>query len=1812
MRRILFLWYIFILLMVGTPSWLRAQNCGIEDTIAIPVNRPVPYDFQISDVVNNDLADPAQGICGIELDFDHRFSENLEISLISPSGQRIQLMGPNSPDQLAFTFGAKWKINFVPCAETAQPDSGYVAKWSNSQSRNFVSGGRYKGSYYPFSGCLEDFDTGSVNGTWRISINNNPSIYPGNITHFRLRFCDERGFICCNADAGSLAAVPDVQGCQGDSSLDLTLQPDYGATAKPDSTEYGYTYVISQNGLIIGYDSLANLRTFQPGNYTVCGLSYRRADRDSLPLANANYPLDTLRRQLNGNLLLYCGKITTNCIEVTIGTPPPTAFVSDTICQGESYRIGNQSLTIAGAYNVTLKSAGGCDSLVRLTLTVVNPSITNLNLAICPGDSVVVGISIYKTAGTYTDTLSNVNGCDSIINLTLAIQPIIQTAITVSICEGGRYLIGNDTLTVPATYRITLPSAQGCDSIVNVTLTISRPVAIITPPDTISCANPNVTLTGSTSTPAGQLIYTWTDTTGMQLNTTSDLTVNAPGKYILTVSQLSNGTTCTASDTVQVVGSSQPPIADAGDTIPINCINSTVQLGGANTSVGANFRYLWRALNGNILGDSTRTTARADATGDYILIVTNTLNGCIASDTVTVMPDFNPPTAEAGAPDTLTCGQTSVTLDATGSSTGANFFYAWINATGDTIGTMLTQNVDEAGTYIFRVLNVINGCVATDSVKISTETGMPMVTLADSILIPCTVDTFTIRAIVNPPNGNYRLSWNGPVIIGAANRDSIQINQAGTYIFSVTNLQNNCAVNDTVIVTKQDCDICIQLDVPDTLTCQVPILTLTAAFCEICDNCTLNWTTTNGNILSGANTLTPTVNAGGRYTLTVTNTSGFSDTFNLEVFQSAAIPTLIILQPDTINCTQSSVTLDGSGSATDTNIRYAWRNAAGNIIGTNTTQVVTIAGNYIFEVTNIQSGCTARDTVQVSGDTLRPIANAGIDTSLSCTRTSVVLSGNGSSTGANFSYNWTTSGGNIVSGATTLTPTVNAPGLYILTVTNVLNNCVATDSVRVLPSGDLPTVPTFRDTFLTCNNPILTLTGAVPSGNFQARWCELDANNNPINCTNNPTLTISSAGTYLFEITDLNTGCRNSTTAQVLDQRNSLVADAGTGDTLGCNQTSIQLSGSVTPDSANYRYKWTALNGSPITNDSTLAPTVTQPDIYILQITNLDNGCVANDSVEVLQNAQTPTAFAGYDSTLNCVTTSLQLQGTAVGGNLRFEWTTQNGNIVSGANTLTPTVNQPGIYFLLVTNPSNNCTAQDTVEIRQRAQPPTAIISNINGLTCINMTATLDGSTSTSQTGTALTYTWSALNGGNLTGNLTSPSIQTQTPGTYQLIVTDPSNSCRDITIADVRSDLKNPEIPLPTPLPLTCLRKEITLPATTNVANVDLKWIDSTGRVLGVANAVVTITQPGVYRLLVTGRTNGCVDTTRTMVTIDTLSPNITIAPTGNLSCNNNSAPLIASVAGGGTFTYNWTTSDGKILSGATSSTATAGSGGTYLVQVTDVNRGCVGQASVAVDETEAAIRQAFFTITPPNCIRQGSGFVQIDSVSGGTAPYQYGLGELPLADDDYFQNIRAGAYILRLQDTNGCEWDTTLIVPQPTGISVELGEDLLINFGDTVQIKALTDSTRFQSIFWTVNTIPFDSINTQLTVSPPLTTEYAVTVTANNGCTATDILIVAVTQTIDVFIPNVFTPNDDGANDVFMVYGGDNVMEVKTFMIFDRWGNHIFQAGPFQPNDPTFGWDGSFNGQAMDAGVYIFAAQVLLKDGRTEMIKGDVTLLR
>ena len=237
-----------------------------------------------------------------------------------------------------------------------------------------------------------------------------------------------------------------------------------GTTTHTTATHVVHSDVLTAGN---GCDSTVNLTLTILPTFTT-DLTESICDGDSYTVGTSTY---TTAGTYSDVLTASNGCDSTVNLTLTI-LPTFTTDLTESICDGDSYTVGTSTYTTAGTYSDVLTASNGCDSTVNLTLTILPTFTTDLTESICDGDSYTVGTSTYTTAGTYSDVLTASNGCDSTVNLTLTILPTFTTDLTESICDGDSYTVGTSTYTTAGTYSDVLTASNGCDSTVNLTLTI--------------------------------------------------------------------------------------------------------------------------------------------------------------------------------------------------------------------------------------------------------------------------------------------------------------------------------------------------------------------------------------------------------------------------------------------------------------------------------------------------------------------------------------------------------------------------------------------------------------------------------------------------------------------------------------------------------------------------------------------------------------------------------------------------------------------------------------------------------------------------------------------------------------------------------------------------------------------------------------------------------------------------------------------------------------------------------------------------------------------------------------------------------------------------------------------------------------------------------------------------------------------------------------------------------------------------------------------------------------------------------------------
>ncbi len=333
-----------------------------------------------------------------------------------------------------------------------------------------------------------------------------------------------------------------------------------------------------------------------------------------------------------------------------------------------------------------------------------------------------------------------------------------------------------------------------------------------------------------------------------------------------------------------------------------------------------------------------------------------------------------------------------------------------------------------------------------------------------------------------------------------------------------------------------------------------------------------------------------------------------------------------------------------------------------------------------------------------------------------------------------------------------------------------------------------------------------------------------------------------------------------------------------------------------------------------------------------------------------------------------------------------------------------------------------------------------------------------------------------------------------------------------------------------------------------------------------------------------------------------------ITTGPGATITCAEPTAPLVATSSAPGS--YAWTL-NGNVVSTELNTATTEP--GTYVFTATYPN-GCVAVDSIIIESTTDIPEITQIEIIPERCAGENNGRIIIEEITGGQSPFDYSLNGQSVNSAGFFTRLPPGDYNIVITDANGCQTDTLiniapgpdLKITEPLFLSVMQGDSGMIS----VDVSVPTDE--LASIQWTPpNQLSCDTCLTTRYIAEN-SQNYILEVVHENGCIISTSLQLLALRGVEVFAPNVFSPNEDGTNDRFTLFTNDRVVEIESMDIFDRWGENVFRGNNFPPNEPEFGWDGRHDGNLMNPQVLVFSVVVILDDGTKQVFKGDFVLMR
>ena len=1421
-------------------------------------------------------------------------------------------------------------------------------------------------------------------------------------------------------------------------------------------------------------------------------------------------------------------------------------------------------------------TVAGCTSTTTVVVTA-KPSPTVNSATVCLGTPVTLtatgGVSYVwssgpttpsittATGGTYTVTATAANACTASATGTITTDALpTPTVNSPSVCAGTTatltatggvsYIWSSGpitpsiTTTTAGTYTVTATNAAGCTATASGTVTVN---ALPTPTvnSATVCAGTNATLTAT-----GGVSYVWSSGP-----TTPSITTTVAGTYTVTATNAA-GCTATASGTITVNALPAPTVNNAAV-----CAGTTATL----TATGG-VSYVWSS------GPTTPSITTGTA-GTYTVTATNAA-GCTATASGTVAVNALPtPTVN----NATVCAGTNATLTATGGVS-----YIW--SSGPTTPSIMTGT---AGTYTVTATNAA-GCTATASGTV-TVNALPTPTVNNATI--CAGTTATLTA-----TGGVSYIWSsGPTT------PSITTNTAGTYTVTATNAAGCTATASGTITVN-------------------PLPTPSVTSAAVCAGSTATITASGGVSYVWSTTATTpsiTTNTAGTYTVTATDANGCSAT-------ASGTVTVGVIPTPTVNnatvCSGDIATLTATGG-----IGYLWSTNA--ITPSITT---TVAGTYTVTATNID-GCTATASGTV---TVNPLPTPSVNNATVCSGNTATLTATGG-----VSYVWSTT-------ATTPSITTGTAGTYTVTATDA-NSCSATAS-GTLTVNPLPTPSVNNTSVCTGNTATLTATGGV-----SYQWNTL---------ATTPSITTNTAGTYTVTATDVN-GC-SATASGTVTLYALPVASVNTIPAVctSANGMAIAIVNSGTP---NYGYSWSAPGGTDdtlanltsgsytvnvtdangctatatgIVSQLTPGITVNETSQHNLSCNNDASGAIyitatdlagpgpfnftynwgSSGSSQNLTGQQAGTYTVVVTDQFGCTGTASYIitQPTPLTGST----TTVNPQCFgqsNGSATLTPSGGSPNYTYSW-----NSSPVQTTAQATNLPAGTYTVVLTDDSLCQATVTVTLidpqqitfgasiitDPSCFTATNGSAQVAPQNGIGSYSYTWN-TNP-VQTSNPatglasGSYSVTATD-NNGCTAATTVNLIAPSQVSVAASSTNV--TCFGSDngtASASATGGTPPYTYIWNneDSTANINGLVASTYNVTATDA---------NGCTaDNSTTITQPSAVSESLSSI---RINCPNTDDGTITATAGGGTgaFTYTLENASGTtvIQSGNTTGSFTGIGYGLYTIVATDAN-GCFVSDTITVPR--APFNYYTDTATSTSCYgpQYTDGTIHLQGYSIPNGPFQYSIdgGAFQVTPD--FFNLTAGTHSVTAQDNYGCDTTFSIVVPQPLPATVQiLPGDSTVTAGTTVQLTTNFgpySTSAISSYSWSPGTgmSCIDCPNPQVSPYNNVTT-YTVLITYNQGCTVSASVQITINGEPPIYVPNAFTPNGDGINDVWYVYG-TGIKDIKA-MIFDRWGEKVFES-----DDQSQGWDGTFRGQIQPPGVFVYLVNVVYLDGTTDSKQGSLSLIR
>lgn len=1496
----------------------------------------------------------------------------------------------------------------------------------------------------------------------------------------------------------------------------------------------------------------------------------------------------------------------------------------------------------SGPFTMTINNVVGNGGGCGANISSINWSFPNGN----PSSGVGNGpfVITYPNAGCFSTIVTSVSdsGCsniDTVVNCFPAVTACFTSTPQGSTCAPATYQFDascsvgapftsfawdfGDATTGNGQVVNHLYSSQGCYNVSVImttsagcidtaydTVCVYSPIAACFTPnvDTV-CVHEAVQFNLCSALPAGVTVCWNFGDTGSPF-TCQAQAMNPSHQYntfgCFDVTLIVNNHGCTDTFTMNNAVCTQPAVAVAVATH--NCDSSLCVYFDGSTSIGAN-SYQWIFPNGVVTSNGTLTTPQvtacfpASGQYQYKLVVCNSTTLCCDTVTHNVLVRH---VHAAFSTNGGSCAPSLVQLFNT--SIDANVFRWYIyDSCGGAYSLVQTYNVkypntgSQPGNHLFTTPGFYKiklvardpfGC--EDSVE-HTITINGLITQFSTTpangcapLNVCFTNNTAASCTSNPVSCN----WNfGDVASGALNTSNSCGNPCHVY-------NNGGNYNVTLVVIDDD-------GCHDSLTQSAAVVIPTAVACFTANDTTscigtnINFTNCSvGNALtycwnfgdgigcqSTQQNPVHSYGAAGNYTvqLIVTNASGCHDTLVKPAYIFISQPTAnFTVDTSFTSCPPLTVHFTNTSNCTNPPCSYVWSFGAGQgaSVVTNPIHTYQTPGVFYPSLTVTDgNGCTSSmifDSIVVNG----PFAVVTASVDSGCYPLNVTFNAVDTSAGISYQYFF----GDTCCSITTFNHTVNhiyqhagtfnaqvivSDGICSYTI-NIAN--IVVDSIHVTINASPTSI---------CSNGTTNFSATVSSTTTITNysWNFGDPASGALNTSFNPTPShnFTAVGNYTVTLTITTlTGCTGSSTIQISVTPPPVASFLPVPNPV-CRWGTVQFVDNSVSSSPIISHQWNF--GDPTSGASNFSnagnPTHqynTSGNFNIMMIVVAQNGCSDTITNSVTVNSNPVAVVAPSFST--CLHDSVQL--TANGG-LSCLW---SPNLYLGnANNCTTKSSPPGnfVYQVIVTD-INGCKDTASTNVTVHPLPPVSAGNDVS--ICQTGSVILNA-------GGATTYVWNTIPSG-APHNGSSWSVSPSATTTYFVTGTD-GNSCvaKDTVVVTVNLN----------PVPVINGNDTICYGTSTVLCTsggVTYSWSPTGGNA---ACATVAPLVNTTYSVTVTDA-NNCSGSSSIPIVVEP-HPFVN-AGTDQHVCTG----AIANLAGFGNFaSWHWS---GPNLSSTSTQNTSALPSDTSVYQVIGIDQfGCSD-----TDWVNLYVLFPFTSVCPNDTIICSGHPVQLSSNGppGSTYSWHPDNGSLnnPFIQNPVATPLNSANYFVIVYD-GYCFHDTcSTFIDVNQSPTVNAGPDITISAG-THQLLNAIYSTNNGTYSWTPsNGLSCDNCPTP-TASPAVNTTYTVMYTDNEGCTASDSLVIfVICDDAVIFVPDIFSPNHDGLNDVLFVRS-NGLATLNYFRVFNRWGEKLFES-----NSYDIGWDGTRDARPVEPDVYIYWLDATCTNGQTIQLHGNVTVLK